>query len=180
MKATIFFLYLTFFIFQQVGIISGQGELREVIVSHTDEKNILQLYRVKENGTASLQITHSKNGCQMPSCSPNGKKIAYTEQIDHALALRISDINGENTKTLIHEGMNLMPSWLPDSVHIVWMKVRPSPKHDPATNSQLHIVNTKTKLKTCTFFLILILKEFKKSKLERTKRKIDIFIIQGV
>ena len=89
---------------------------------------------MKENGTDSLQITHSKNGCQMPSCSPNGKKIAYTEQIDHALALRISDINGENTKTLIHEGMNLMPSWLPDSVHIVWMKVRPSPKHDPATN----------------------------------------------
>ncbi len=143
-RTSIFFLYLTFFIFNEVDIISGQGELREVIVSHTDEKNILQLYRMRENGTNSLQITHSKNGCQMPSCSPNGKKISYTEQIDNGLALRISDINGENTRTLIHEGMNLMPSWLPDSVHIVWMKVRPSPKHDPATNSQLHIVNTKT------------------------------------
>ena len=44
-RTSIFFLYLTFFIFNEVDIISGQGELREVIVSHTDEKNILQLYK---------------------------------------------------------------------------------------------------------------------------------------
>ena len=55
--------------------------LREVVVSHTDDQGILQLYRMKEDGTDSRQLTFSKTGCRMPTCSPDGKKLAYVEQL---------------------------------------------------------------------------------------------------
>ena len=56
------------------------GELREVIVSHADEGGILQLFRMKEDGSARVQLTHSKSGCRMPSVSPDGQKLLYLEQ----------------------------------------------------------------------------------------------------
>ena len=37
--------------------------LREVVVSHTDDQGVLQLYRMKEDGTGSRQLTFSKTGC---------------------------------------------------------------------------------------------------------------------
>jgi TolB protein len=122
----------------------GQAALREVIVSHTDEKGVLQLYRMKENGTVSRQLTFSKHGCRMPSCSPDGKKLAYVEQIDHGLAIRVSDPDGQNVRTLVKDGMNLIPSWFPDSGQLVWMKVQPQPKQDPARNAQIHAIDVRT------------------------------------
>ena len=122
----------------------GRAALREVIVSHTDEKGVLQLYRMKENGTVSRQLTFSKHGCRMPSCSPDGKKLAYVEQIDHGLAIRVSDPDGQNVRTLVKDGMNLIPSWFPDSGQLVWMKVQPQPKQDPARNAQIHAIDVRT------------------------------------
>ncbi|MCP4847636.1 MAG: hypothetical protein GY899_06795 [Verrucomicrobiaceae bacterium] len=141
-----------FAVFTSTGVIvSGEGKtvsgnlkLREVIVSHADDNGILQLYRMKENGTDRRQLTYSKHGCRMPSCSPDRNKLAYIEQIDHSLTLRIADLNGQNSRTLVKEGMNLMPSWTPDSRQLVWMKVRPQPKQDPARNSQIHILTVDT------------------------------------
>ena len=118
------------------------ARLRELIVSHTDDKGILQLYRMKEDGSGSQQITNSKRGCQMPSCSPDGKKLLYVERIGHALSLCIADIDGKNARVLIDEGVNLIPSWVPDSLHIVWMKTQPG--RDPSQKSQIHLMNTET------------------------------------
>jgi len=123
---------------------SAEAGLREVIVSHTDEKGVLQLYRMKEDGSDSRQLTQSKHGCQQPSCSPNGKKLSYVEQVEHSLAIRVSDPDGQNVRTLIKEGMNLIPSWFPDSEQLVWMKMKPQPKQDPARNAQIHVVNVRT------------------------------------
>ena len=123
---------------------SAEAGLREVIVSHTDEKGVLQLYRMKEDGTDSRQLTFSTHGCQHPSISTDGKKLAYVEQVDHSLAIRVSDPDGQNVRTLIKEGMNLIPSWFPDSKQLVWMKVKPQPKQDPARNAQIHVVNVRT------------------------------------
>ena len=123
---------------------SAEAALREVIVSHTDEKGVLQLYRMKEDGTDSTQLTFSKHGCRMPNISPDGKKLAYVEQVDHALAIRVSDPDGQNVRTLIKEGMNMIPSWFPGSEQLVWMKVKPQPKQDPARNAQIHVVNVRT------------------------------------
>ena len=53
-------------------------QLREVIVSYTDEKDILQLFRMNEDGTDRKQLTHSNRSCRMPACSPDGKKLIYT------------------------------------------------------------------------------------------------------
>ena len=122
----------------------AKAALREVIVSHTDEKGVLQLYLMREDGSDSRQLTFSKHGCRMPSISPDGKKLAYVEQVDHSLAIRVSDPDGQNVRTLIKEGMNLIPSWLPDSEQLVWMKVKPQPKQDPARNAEIHVVNIRT------------------------------------
>jgi Tol biopolymer transport system component len=123
----------------------GRDTLREVIVSHTDEDGILQLFRMKEDGSGSLQLTHSKHGCRMPSVSPNGKKLVYVKQVDHSLSLWLSGIDGKNARSLVSGGMNLIPSWLPDSKHIVWMKTQPGKKReDPASNSQIQIINSET------------------------------------
>ena len=41
------------------------------------------------------------------------------------------------------DGMNLLPSWLPDSRHVVWMKAQQGKKNqDPVSNSQIHILDT--------------------------------------
>ena len=119
--------------------------LREVIVSHTDENGILQLFRKKEDGSKSLQLTNSKHGCRMPSVSPDGKKLVYVIQVDHSLSLWLSGIDGTHARSLVSGGMNLIPSWLPDSKHIVWMKTQPGKKReDPASNSQIQIINSET------------------------------------
>ncbi len=121
------------------------ANLREVIVSHTDESGILQLFRMKEDGSDSVQLTHSKRGCRMPGVSPDGKKLVYAQQVDHSMSLWLSDIDGKNARALVSEGMNLLPSWLPDGRHIVWMKAeRGERRQDPATNSQIHLMDTET------------------------------------
>ena len=120
------------------------GELREVVVSHADEKGILQLYRMREDGSGSIQLTFSKHGCSMPSVSPNGKKLAYVEQVDHSLAIRVSGLDGLNIRTLTDGGMNLIPSWFPDSDQLVFMKVNPKPNQDPARNAKIYFINLVT------------------------------------
>ena len=117
-------------------------ELREVIVSHTDEKGILQLYRMKEDGSASTQLTDSQLGCRMPACSPDGRKLAYVQQTQRGMSLWMSDLDGKNARALMEDGGNLVPSWLPDSKHIVWMKTQPG--QDPSRDSQIHLMNTET------------------------------------
>ena len=120
-------------------------KLREVIVSHTDEKGVLQLFRMKEDGTGSIQLTESKHGCRMPSVSNDGKKLVYAEVVDGSMAIKMSMLDGKEDRVLVREGMNLLPSWMPDSRHIVWMKTRHEDrKQDPATNSQIYIMNTDT------------------------------------
>jgi TolB protein len=100
---------------------------------------------MKENGSDSRQLTHSKRGCRMPACSFDGKKLVYVQQVGNGLSLWISDLDGKNARALIEDGRNLLPSWVPDSKHIVWMSVGPVRKNqDPASNSQIHIMNTKT------------------------------------
>ena len=124
---------------------ASANALREVIVSHTDDNGILQLFRMKEDGSDSVQLTHSKHGCRMPSVSPDGKKLVYVKQVDHSLSLWLSGIDGMHARTLVSGGMNLIPSWLPDSKHIVWMKTQPGKKReDPASNSQIQIINSET------------------------------------
>ena len=125
-------------------ICSGE-HLREVIVSHTDGDGILQLYRMKEDASDSVQLTHSKYGCRMPAVSPDGKKLVYSEVVDGSLSLWLSDIDGKNPRALVGDGMNLLPSWLPDSRQIVWMKAqRGEKRQDPAGNSQIRLMNTET------------------------------------
>lgn len=123
-------------------LLATESQLREVIVSHTDENNILQLYYVKEDGSSKRQITNSIHGCLQPAVSPNGRKIVYLQMSGEGMSIWVSDIDGNNSKVLTKPGRNLIPSWFPDSKHIVWMNFKPG--KDPAENSQLQIMNTET------------------------------------
>ena len=116
--------------------------LREVVVSHTDGNGVLQLYCMKEDGSGSRQLTYSDHGCRMPACSPDGERLAYVQQVGHALSLWISNLDCKNSRVLTDEGRNLLPCWLPDSKHIVWMKSEPG--HEPSRNSQIHLMNTES------------------------------------
>lgn len=116
--------------------------LREVIVSHTDDNGILQLYRMNEDGSNSRQLTYSERGCRMPACSPDGERLVYVQQVGHGLSLWISDLDGKNARALSDARRNLVPSWLPDSKHVVWMKTQPG--QDPSRDSQIHLLNTET------------------------------------
>ncbi|MBK1880484.1 LpqB family beta-propeller domain-containing protein [Pelagicoccus mobilis] len=121
-------------------------EQREVIVSHTDENNILQLFRMKEDGSDSRQLTHGAEYCVQPACSADGKKIVFVKRSHQGMALWLCDRDGENAKELTTKSKHiLVPSWLPDSKHIVWMSAQPGQKQqDPARDSQIHIMNTDT------------------------------------
>lgn len=121
---------------------NSERPLYEVVVSHSDDHGILQLYRMSENGANSRQLTHSEHGCLMPACSPDGKRLVYVQQVPHGLSLRISDPDGKNARALSDDGSNLVPSWVPDSKHVVWMKTQPG--KDPSRDSQVHLMNTHT------------------------------------
>ena len=124
------------------GLFAGESQMREIIVSCPDENNILQLYHIKEDGSSRREITNSNHECMMPAVSPDGSKIVFVQQSEKGMALWISNFDGRNQKALTESGRNLLPSWFPNSKHIVWMIFKPG--KDPAENSQLHIMNTET------------------------------------
>ena len=120
-------------------------ELREVIVSHTDENGVLQLYRMKEDGSASRQLTHGSSNCMQPACSADGKKIAYVKRGPQGMTMILCGTDGKNAKELIESPGILVPTWVPDSTHVIWMSVRAGAgNQDPAGRSQLRIMNTDT------------------------------------
>jgi Tol biopolymer transport system component len=94
-------------------LLATESQLREIIVSHTDKNNILQLYYVKEDGSSKRQITNSTHGCLQPAVSPNGRKIIYLQMSSKGMSIWISDIDGNNSKVLTKPGRNLIPSWFP-------------------------------------------------------------------
>lgn len=119
--------------------------LREVIVSHTDENGVLQLYRMKEDGSGSRQLTRGNHHCVQPACSADGDRIVYVKRSEKGMAIWLCDTDGKNAKELINSPRILVPSWFPDSKHIVWMSAGPGQKNqDPASNSQIRIMNTET------------------------------------
>lgn len=123
-------------------LFSAEPPLRELIVSHSDENNILQLYRVLEDGSARRKLTNSKYGCMQPAVSPDAKKIAYLQQTEQGMELWLCDLDGKNPKRLREPAAQLMPAWCPDSKHLIWMVFQPG--KEPAEKSQLHIMNTQT------------------------------------
>jgi len=120
----------------------GKANSNEVIISYPDAKNILQLYRVEEGGENRRKITNGGHDCLMPAWSPDGKKIVYVKQSKQGMNLWLSTPGGEAAKPLTKSGGNIIPSWLPDSLHIVWTVMTPA--KDPSEDSQLFIMNTET------------------------------------
>lgn len=79
----------------------------------------------------------------MPAWSPDGLKLVFVQDGDTGLELWLSDPNGMNSRKLIAGGLNRLPTWLPDSKHIVWM-VSEQGSSTPEEKSRLRIMNTET------------------------------------
>ncbi|MCR9201137.1 MAG: LpqB family beta-propeller domain-containing protein [Planctomycetaceae bacterium] len=121
------------------------AQLRVVIVSYAQKNGNLQLYRVMEDGTSARRITDGQSNCMMPAWSPSGKQVVYVRQSQTGLDLWLCDPDGHNHVRLTESGRNRVPSWAPDSKHIVWMVSEPQNRQqDPAASSQLRIMNTET------------------------------------
>ena len=119
--------------------------LREVIVSYAEGEGKMQLFRMKEDGSARQAITDGTSDCMMPAWSPDGQKVAYTREDNGQLNLWVCDPEGQTHKPLTKSGRNLVSSWLPDSSHLVWMvSQQRKAAEEPAANSQLWIMNTET------------------------------------
>ena len=124
---------------------AANSQLREVIVSYAKVNNKLQLYRVNEDGSSKRRITDGKYNCMMPAWSPNGKQVVYVRQSNEGLNLWLCNPDGKSHKRLTQSGRNRIPSWLPDSQHVVWMVSTPvRGAQDPAANSQLRIMSIET------------------------------------
>jgi len=79
----------------------------------------------------------------MPAWSPDGKKIVYVQQSSNGNSLWLSDPDGKNPRMLVRSGINMEPSWLPDSKNIVWFDLIPG--RSPVESSfKLYILNTET------------------------------------
>jgi Tol biopolymer transport system component len=115
----------------------------EIIVSYPDGSNKMQLYRVNDDGSARRRITDCSQDCSMPAWSPDGKKIVYVQQSSNGNSLWLSDPDGKNPSMLVRSGINMEPSWLPDSKNIVWFDLIPG--RSPVESSfKLYILNTET------------------------------------
>ena len=120
---------------------TASHSLREIIVSYSDETQKLQLYRVSGDGTARRRITDGTQDCSMPSWSPDGKRIVYLQGSENKRAeIWLSDPEGKNPKKVVEAGLNMEPTWLPDSKHIVWFVLSPG----ATVSSQLKMMNTET------------------------------------
>jgi Tol biopolymer transport system component len=71
----------------------------------------------------------------------HGKKIVYLQQSGNGNSLWLSDPDGKNPRMLIRSGINMEPSWLPDSKNIVWFVLMPG---RPAESSKLYVMDTET------------------------------------
>lgn len=119
-----------------------EERLHEIIISYSDQNKRLQLYRVNEDGSSRRQITDGEANCVMPAWSPDGENIVYVQQSQSGMDLWLCDPDGRHTKALTKTGRNIIPSWLPDSKHIVWTVFTRG--KDPAADSRIHIMNTET------------------------------------
>jgi len=87
-----------------------------------------ELYIMDADGTDARLLTEydlsDKNYRSDPDWSPDGRLIAYQEQIGRSFQIRTIRATGGTPKQLTSEGVNEQPSWAPDSRHIVFTSTR--------------------------------------------------------
>jgi len=100
-----------------------------------------ELYIMDADGTDARRLTEydfsDKNYRSDPDWSPDGRLIAYQEQIGRNFQIRTIRATGGTPKQLTSEGVNEQPSWAPDSRHLVFTSTRSGVR-------QLWILDTET------------------------------------
>jgi TolB protein len=100
-----------------------------------------ELYIMDADGTDARLLTEydfsDKNYRSDPDWSPDGRLIAYQEQIGRNFQIRTIRATGGTPKQLTSEGVNEQPSWAPDSRHLVFTSTRSGVR-------QLWVLDTET------------------------------------
>ncbi len=100
-----------------------------------------ELYIMDADGTDARLLTEydfsDKNYRSDPDWSPDGRLIAYQEQIGPNFQIRTIRATGGAPKQLTSEGANEQPSWAPDSRHVVFTSTRSGVR-------QLWVLDTET------------------------------------
>lgn len=101
-----------------------------------------QLYSIEQDGSGLRQLTACTTNCFMPSVSRDGRKIVYTRANAQGGIDLWSMMRDGTDATLLHSvGVNLTPSWLPDSRHVMWYKRKDG---SPESGGDLLLMDVET------------------------------------
>ena len=84
-----------------------------------------EIYTVRSDGTGAVQLTNDLGRNTDPSWSPDGTRIAYTNERDGARAIYVMNENGSDVKRLTPLTQDSFdPTWSPDGTRIAFVSVR--------------------------------------------------------
>ncbi|MEO8588997.1 MAG: hypothetical protein ABI432_06500 [Flavobacteriales bacterium] len=89
-------------------------------ISNRDKGNY-NLYVCNNEGQDIRQLTFGNNSDDMPSISPDGKKIAFVSERDGNTEIYLIDFDGTNLKRLTkNTAIDIHPNWSPDGKNIIF------------------------------------------------------------
>jgi Tol biopolymer transport system component len=102
--------------------ITCEAMLKNQIVFLSGRNSAADLYVTNPDGTGQERITNNAQVEYYPSISPDGTKIAYTDQSNGNIY--VIDADGSDRTQLTSSGSDVLPRWSPDGSQIVFTSGR--------------------------------------------------------
>ena len=100
----------------------------------SDDRGSAQLYLMPATGGPAQRFNTYASYTTEPDWSPDGNLLAYSVQTAGQNQIAISEIRGGRQTVLTNSGVNLTPSWLRNSRHLVFSRA-----------GKLYLLDSKTK-----------------------------------
>jgi len=139
-------------------LVSQDGKGEPKIVFESNRSGKFEIYIVQANGRNLIQLTEGATYNSSPSCSPDGKKIAFVSEEDGNFGICLLEIDQAklgkdkyNPKRLTSGSIDRNPAWSWDSKSILFVRVEKDKKNiyvldidDPNKKPRLLITNGDT------------------------------------